>query len=108
WKGKKPLRVLDLCTYVGQWSTQIAAAIKAEGGTAEFTLVDVSAKALAIAKENVSRFASKVETHELDVLKELDRLKGEFDLIICDPPALIQNRKHHPQGLHAYQKLNRE
>ena len=108
----KRLRVLDLCTYVGQWSAQFAHALAADprtrGVDVSFTLVDVSARALGLARKNVERHGFPVATQELDVLKELDRLEGDFNLIVCDPPALIQNRKHHPVGFAAYAKLNRE
>jgi 23S rRNA (cytosine1962-C5)-methyltransferase len=104
-----PIRVLDLCTYVGQWSAQFAAALKSEGLKAEFSLVDISEKALKLARKNVEAFGFPVKSHALDVLKDLEELEeNKYDVVICDPPALIQNRKHIPQGIHAYQKLNRD
>lgn len=112
-KNKTPLKILDLCTYVGQWGTQITHALIHLGQSVEVTLVDVSEAALKIAKKNVESVLendknSSVKTIAMDVLKQLPELKNLYDVIICDPPALIVNRKHHPVGIHAYEKLNRE
>lgn len=106
---KKKIRVLDLCTYVGQWSSQIAAAFTKKGVATEVLLVDSSARALGYAKENVEKAGGKAEVYEADVLEDLSKLVDvEFDLVICDPPALIPSRKDIPVGTHAYLKLNTE
>ncbi len=108
-KPGRPLRILDLCCYVGQWSTQLAAVLRARGISVEALLVDASARALAFAKQNVERAGGKAETYEADVLEDLPKLKDlEFDIVICDPPALIPSRKDIPIGKHAYLKLNTE
>ncbi len=108
-KGSEPIRVLDLCCYVGQWSTQIAASLKARGISTEVLLVDASARALSFAKGNVERAGGKAEVLEADVLADLPKLTGvEFDIVICDPPALIPARKDIPTGAAAYLKLNTE
>jgi 23S rRNA (cytosine1962-C5)-methyltransferase len=105
--GKKRLRILDLCCYVGQWSTQLSNVFKAHGATVEVLAVDGSAKALEFAQQNVSRQGAKFEALKGDVLKDLATLEpASFDLIISDPPALIQGRKEIPQGTHAYLQLN--
>ena len=109
--GKKhgPLKILDLCCYVGQWSTQITAAATARGLKTEVLLVDASARALAYAKTNVERAGGKAEVFEADVLQDLPKLKDlEFDIVVCDPPALIPGRKDIPTGKPAYLKLNTE
>ena len=116
--GKKsPLRVLDLCCYVGHWSSQIAAFAAKHKFATEFTLVDVSARALEFAKRNVQRHLKKdtgggeVDNHitvlERDVLTGLgDLLEHGFDLVIADPPAFAKAEKDLPQGRHAYMQLN--
>lgn len=97
------LRVLDLCCYVGQWSAQFARAF--EG--AEFTLVDASAKALEAAGLNVKRAGGAATTLKMDVLEGLTTLDSQsYDIIICDPPALIKGRKDINNGKHGYLKLN--
>jgi 23S rRNA (cytosine1962-C5)-methyltransferase len=106
---KKRIRVLDLCCYVGQWSAQIAAAFAKRGVDTEVLLVDSSARALGYAKENAERAGAKAEAFEADVLEDLPKLVDmEFDIVICDPPALIPGRKDIPVGTHAYLKLNTE
>ena len=100
------IRILDLCCYVGQWSTQLGKAFQDLGKKVEVTLVDASASALEFAKKNVSQFGISVQTLKLDVLKELESLPtGKFDLVISDPPALIKGRKDLPTGSHAYLQL---
>ncbi|HEX4926181.1 MAG TPA: methyltransferase [Bdellovibrionales bacterium] len=97
------LKVLDLCCYVGQWSAQFARAF--EG--AEFTLVDASAKALELARANVSHAGGVAKALKMDVLEGLTQLDPQsYDVIICDPPALIKGRKDINNGKHGYLKLN--
>lgn len=108
WNGKK-VRILDICCYVGQWSTHLSRFLKSRGATVECTLMDLSAQALEFASKNVQGAGGVAISKKSDVLKELETLTDKnFDIVICDPPALIQNRKSIPQGVRAYQKLNRE
>jgi 23S rRNA (cytosine1962-C5)-methyltransferase len=109
--GKKSgtIKILDLCCYVGQWSTQISAAAVARGLKTEVLLVDASARALGFAKANVEKAGGKAEVFEADVLQDLPKLTDlEFDIVVCDPPALIKGRKDIPTGKPAYLKLNTE
>lgn len=107
----KVVRVLDLCCYMGQWSSQIVANLKEWGIQTEVHLVDISELALEKAKANLERYADdtyqvKVTTSKMDVLN-LEALGDQkFDLVISDPPAFVKNKKDLPQGLHAYYKLN--
>ena len=103
----KTLRVLDLCCYVGHWSTQITRALKAEGFDIEVHVVDVSKTALAFAKENAEREGAKVTVHEMDVMEGLQNLPSQFyDIVIADPPAFIKAKKDIPTGKAAYVKMN--
>jgi 23S rRNA (cytosine1962-C5)-methyltransferase len=106
--AENTVRVLDLCCYVGQWSTQITRVLKQRGFNVEVTAVDVSAKALQFAKNNIERQgADVVNIRELDVLKDLGSLPERyFDVVIADPPAFIKAKKDVPTGRHAYLKLN--
>ncbi len=105
--GRGPVKILDLCCYVGQWGAQLAAALKAEGRVAQVTAVDASESALAFARANVEAAGGQCETIKMDVLRGLESLEtGSFDWVICDPPALIKSRKDIPQGTHAYLQLN--
>jgi 23S rRNA (cytosine1962-C5)-methyltransferase len=102
-------KILDLCSYVGQWSVQTGLAVLRAGGRPQVTLVDSSARALERASENLARSEIPHELLKRDVLQELGSLPtGGFDLVIADPPALIQGRKHVPAGSHAYLQLNTE
>lgn len=109
---KEPLRILDLCCYVGHWSAQLAHHL-GPSGTSKFApsvtchLVDVSEKALAIAEKNVRPWSADVQTFRLNVLEELESLPSHsYDLVIADPPAFIKSKKDLPTGRHAYAKLN--
>ncbi len=101
-----PVRVLDLCCYVGQWGAYLARAIALGGGRAHVTLVDSSARALEVAARNVAGQGADVEALRADVLRDLGALPtGSFDVVVADPPALIGRRKDVPQGTHAYLQL---
>ena len=104
---QEPIRILDLCTYVGQWSTQFVQMLSFAKKKSEITLVDRSAQALELAELNVRRVgADQVRSVRGDILSDLQQFQDrEFDLVISDPPALIQNRKSIPAGTHAYLQL---
>jgi 23S rRNA (cytosine1962-C5)-methyltransferase len=103
----RPLRILDLCCYVGQWSAQLARVFQSQKIAVEITAVDASQTALDLARENIEREGAQVTVMKADVLKDLGSLEARsFDLVICDPPALIKGRKDIPAGKHAYLQLN--
>lgn len=103
----QPIKVLDLCCYVGHWATQITRALKSEGFDVEVHLGDVSVPALDFAKINVEREGASVTAHKVDVLEGLDKFTSRsFDIIIADPPAFIKAKKDIPKGQHAYLKMN--
>lgn len=105
----KPLRVLDLCSYVGQWSAQLAQVFRKTGHKVEVVAVDASAGALELARQNIEARGARCQTLKGDVLKDLKALEDRsFDLVISDPPALIKGRKDIPVGSHAYLQLNTE
>ena len=102
-KGK---RVLDVFSYAGSWGVQAAAF-----GAAEVTCVDASEFALDIVKQNaaLNGVGDKVRTLQGDafqVLAELKQQGEQFDVIILDPPAFMQKRKDHANGLLAYRRVN--
>ena len=105
----RTVRILDLCCYMGQWSAQIAAQLKAWGIASEVYLVDVSELALQMAQKNLQAYTSNIVCIKQDVLnlEEVAELKNKkFDAVISDPPAFVKNKKDIHQGLHAYTKLN--
>ncbi|MDA8390805.1 MAG: class I SAM-dependent rRNA methyltransferase [Gammaproteobacteria bacterium] len=102
-KGK---RVLDLFSYAGGFGIQAALA-----GAREVLLVDASQQALAYARSNAATngVGERVATAQSDVSTFLKGLREEgrrFDVVICDPPALIKRRKDQDEGVGAYQRLN--
>lgn len=101
------IRVLDLCCYVGHWSSQISHLFAKHGLKIECTQVDVSEQALNFAKKNGERQGALVITQKMDVLEGLHHLPSKsFDVVIADPPAFIKAKKDVPTGKHAYLKLN--
>jgi 23S rRNA (cytosine1962-C5)-methyltransferase len=111
----EPFRVLDLCSYVGQWSTHLLQTLsEREALPAEFTCVDASAAALEFARSNLESSAAsyriqdqiKVVTVKTDVLESLPGIQDQgYGIVIADPPAFIKNRKSIPQGKQAYVQL---
>lgn len=103
----EPVRILDLCCYNGQWSTQLTQVLKSRGLEVQVTCVDVSEPALQMAAFNAERAGAKVETLKMDVLEDLPRLADRsYDIVIADPPAFIKAKKDVPTGSHAYLKMN--
>lgn len=106
---QRPLRVLDLCCYVGQWSLQIANWANNNNVQTELHLFDTSEAALKLATENVERNGGMAVSMKGDVLKTLNSVADNFyDVVICDPPAFIKKKKDLPTGQAAYLKLNKE
>lgn len=106
----KPLRIADLCCYMGQWSAQLASFLKSEGLQAEITLVDISELALQMAQKNLAAFDNvKLVAKKTDVLEGLTSIsENYFDVVISDPPAFVKNKKDIETGLHGYMKLNQQ
>jgi 23S rRNA (cytosine1962-C5)-methyltransferase len=107
---QKKVRILDLCCYVGHWSTQLVRYLKTQGVSVEVHLLDISKEALAFAEENVRKVCEsgdQVHVHQSDVLNSLESFQdGGFDIVIADPPAFIKAKKDIPTGSHAYLKMN--
>jgi len=113
--GGGPYRILDLCSYVGQWSVHLLQTLsEREVLPAEMTCVDASETALALARRNIEGAAEswnlkdhlKIRTIKADVLEPMgDVANRAYDLVIADPPAFIKNRKSIPQGKQAYVQL---
>jgi 23S rRNA (cytosine1962-C5)-methyltransferase len=112
-KNEKSLQLLDLCSYVGQWSVQLAQVFMERGLPLDITAVDASDTALQFAEKNVKRNTIEAGKNEIrfhrikaDVLEPMPALKDQsFEVVVADPPAFIKNRKSIPQGKHAYSQL---
>ena len=102
----KDQRVLDVCSYVGAWGVQAAAA-----GASEVICIDASAAALGAVAENatengVSGRMSGLQGDAFDALKALRQEQERFDVVLLDPPAFIKRRKDVREGTRAYRRIN--
>ena len=103
--GKK---VLDCCTHTGAFALNAAA-----GGAESVTALDVSADALAQAAKNaaLNGLSDKLRFVRADVFDYLDRLaagpRGQFDLIILDPPAFTKSRETAQAAFRGYKDINK-
>ncbi len=99
-------RVLDLFSYAGGWGVQAACF-----GADQVVAVDASQKALTAleASAALNGVSDKCQVWLGDVFAVLKTLAVEaekFDVVICDPPALIPRRKDIKNGEQAYSRLN--
>lgn len=85
----RPPTFLDLCTGSGC----IAIALKKAFPVAEVTAVDVSPKALAIARQNAQNNGVEVRFVEGDVLGGVDGLSGSYGLIVSNPPYVMEKER---------------
>jgi 23S rRNA (cytosine1962-C5)-methyltransferase len=120
----KPLRMIDLCCYMGQWSAHVVYYLNAHGISVELMLVDVSDLALKKAMHNLSKIGSyltsvrqenrtmiknKIQYLKADVLEGLTEIpQNSYDVVISDPPAFVKNKRDIEVGLHGYMKLNQQ
>ena len=95
--------VLDVFSYIGGWGVQAAA-----HGASRVVCTDASAKAgeavLANAALNGLNQVSFVESDAFAFLKQ--PVNEQYDVVVLDPPALIQKRRDFEQGRQAYFSLN--
>ena len=102
-KGKK---VLDCFSHTGGFALNAA-----YGGAAHVTAVDLSNTALQQARANaqLNGLESRISFVQADVFAYLDTLsKGDYDLIILDPPAFTKSRRTHDHAYQGYKRINRK
>lgn len=83
-KLPRGMRILD----VGTGSGCIAVTVKLELPSAEVSAVDVSEKALAVARKNAEKYGVEVEFIWSDLL---EKVEGEFDVIMANLPYVDEN-----------------
>jgi 23S rRNA (cytosine1962-C5)-methyltransferase len=95
-------RVLDLFAYTGGFA--VAAAL---GGARAVTLVESSATAIALARENLASNAPGLEAEIVhgDAFRFARGAGEPFDLIILDPPSLARRRRDVARACRAYKDL---
>lgn len=97
--------VLNMFCYTGGFSVYAL-----RGGAKSVHSVDSSAKAVELTRANVELNFPGCERHEafaVDAFKYLaDISKGQYDLIILDPPAFAKHRSALHNALIGYRRLN--
>ena len=95
-------RVLDAYSFVGAFAMAAA-----RGGATEVLAVDESALAIEVGAvlANDNGVGDRVKFVKRDARQALAEAKGEFDLVIADPPRLSPTRGAREQALIAYAKL---
>lgn len=98
-------RVLNMFCYTGGFSVYAL-----RGGAREVHSVDSSGKAVELTRANVELNFPGCNRHEafaVDAFKYLaDIKKGEYDLIVLDPPAFAKHRSALRNALIGYRRLN--
>jgi 23S rRNA (cytosine1962-C5)-methyltransferase len=99
-------RVLNLFSFNGGFS--IAAGL---GGATHVTSVDIAAQAIEIASQHWALNHLSADKHEgvagdaFEYLEAAQKLKQQWDLVICDPPSFAPSEQAKPSGLAAYARL---
>jgi 23S rRNA (cytosine1962-C5)-methyltransferase len=95
---------LDVFCYHGLFSMHLSA------GAEHVLAVDASADALAVAARNAAlngrgNIAWR-EGNAFEVLRELERERARFDVIVLDPPAFAKDKASLPAALRGYKEIN--
>ena len=98
-------RALDCFAYHGSFALHMAE------HAGEVIALDVSEEALQRGSENASLNGFTNVTWRLgdafDVLKEMDRARERFDIVVVDPPAFAKSRDTVTGALRGYNEVNR-
>ena len=99
-------RVLNCFGYTGGFSLG-----SLRGGASYVETVDISKKAIELCNRNVQMNFGEGASHKgvvADVLKYMDEVDNQFDIIILDPPAFAKNHRSLQQGLKGYRNINQK
>jgi 23S rRNA (cytosine1962-C5)-methyltransferase len=94
-------RVLNLFSYSGAFGVYASA-----GGAASVTNVDVSAKAIELARENQSLNGCESELVVADAFQYVRQHRERYELLICDPPAFAKSRGEVERAARGYKDVN--
>jgi release factor glutamine methyltransferase len=89
----QPLRILD----IGTGSGCIPITLSLQIPSAEIHAVDVSEKALELARENAQRLGAEVRFFNLDILT-VESLAENYDVIVSNPPYVRLSEKNEMRG----------
>jgi 23S rRNA (cytosine1962-C5)-methyltransferase len=100
-------KVLDLFCYSGSWAVHAA-----RYGAAEVKGIDISAGAVALARDNAAlngleKVCSFVKIDAFEALREMTRSGEQFGTVILDPPAFVKSKKKLPEAVKGYLTVNR-
>jgi 23S rRNA (cytosine1962-C5)-methyltransferase len=94
-------RVLNLFSYTGAFGVYAAA-----GGAASITNVDISGKAIALAKRNFEMNGVDAEFVVADAFDWVRKTHDVYDLVVCDPPAFAKSRAEVDRAARGYKDIN--
>jgi 23S rRNA (cytosine1962-C5)-methyltransferase len=94
-------RTLNLFSYSGAFGVYGAA-----GGAAAVTNVDVSERAIALARTNHELNGFPAEFIAADAFDWIRKNSDRFDLVICDPPAFAKSRGDVDRAARGYKDIN--
>ena len=94
-------RVLNLFSYSGAFGVYAAA-----GGAAAVTNVDVSERAIALARTNHEINGFGAEFIAADAFDWIRKNNDRFDLVVCDPPAFAKSRGDIDRAARGYKDIN--
>lgn len=99
-------RVLDCFAYHGGFGLVLASA-----GARSVELVEVSEAAVARARRNAERngLTGRLQfvcANAFDVLKEGDRQRRRYDLIVLDPPSFTRTKERVEEAVRGYKEIN--
>ena len=97
--------VLDAFCYCGQWGLGTAREIQGLNLKPRVTFADASESALDSAIQNASQYNIEAEKFKMDLVEADWQWINKFDVVICDPAALIKSKKHYFAGRRAYLKV---
>ena len=97
-------RVLNLFSYSGAFGVYAAA-----GGAASVENVDVSARAIELARINHDlngSAATQTVADAFDYVRALASRGAQFDVVVCDPPAFAKSRGEVERAARGYKDIN--
>jgi 23S rRNA (cytosine1962-C5)-methyltransferase len=98
-------QVLDAFCYCGQWGLGIARELQSLHLKPQVIFSDASESALESALQNAFQYQIEAEKIKLDLVETDWPWLNKFDLVVCDPAALIKSKKHYFAGRRAYLKV---
>lgn len=94
-------RVLNLFSYSGAFGVYAAA-----GGAASVENVDVSARAIELARRNHELNGFDATFTVADAFQYVRQRRETFDLLVCDPPAFAKSRGDVDRAARGYKDIN--